>query len=218
MTDPALAPNAPVHRQWRSLLEQASRLSLSPDTHEVERRFPADAHANQWLGSNGAGEAEIGDLEDRLGRRLPPSYRSFLAVSNGWLHLNDTEGPLLGTDGVGWLRDLDPAFTELWSTTSHGVPDIPDEEYLVYGEEQDCVDVRREHFPHALQISDWGDSALLMLNPMIVNAEGEWEAWAFASWYPGVYRYPSFWDLAVDLITSDHPDADWGFLTPIAAA
>ncbi|MGC0318940.1 SMI1/KNR4 family protein [Kitasatospora acidiphila] len=213
MTDHALTPSAPGHHQWRALLEQASRLPLGPDAHEVERRFPAGAHASQWLDTGGASEAEIGVLENQIGLRLPPSCRSFLAVSNGWLPLNDTEGPLLSTDRVGWLRDLNPDVAELWSTESEGVPDIPDEEYLVYGEEQDCVDVRRAHFPQALQISGWGDSALLMLNPAIVNARGEWEAWAFASWYPGVFRYPSFWDMAVDLITSDLPDADWGFLT-----
>ncbi|MFJ9847079.1 hypothetical protein ACIRYZ_42970 [Kitasatospora sp. NPDC101155] len=30
---------------------------------------------------------------------------------------------------------------------------------------------------------------------------------------PGVFRDPSFWDLAVDMATSDRPDADWDFLT-----
>ncbi|MFJ8438073.1 SMI1/KNR4 family protein [Kitasatospora griseola] len=170
-----------------------------------------EAHASGWLGTSGAVEADIEVLERRLGAQLPPSYRQFLAATDGWSHVNDTEGPFLVAAQVGWLRDLDPDLVDAWGD-DEGLPAIPDDEYLQYGEDQDCVIVRREHFRTALQISAWGDSALLMLNPAIVNAQGEWEAWAFANWYPGVFRYPSFWDLMADLIKSDYPDEDWARL------
>lgn len=38
-------------------------------------------------------------------------------------------------------------------------------------------------------------SGLYLLNPRIVTAEGEWEAWFFAHWLPGANRYRSFWEL-----------------------
>ncbi|MFJ5230803.1 SMI1/KNR4 family protein [Kitasatospora sp. NPDC088391] len=198
-----------LSRPWPALLQEWSRLWLSPDAHEeVERRFPPEAHATGWFGTDGATEADIEALERRLGTRLPPSYREFLAVSNGWSHVDDIQGPLLPTQQVGWLRDLDPDLVECWSNREDD-PAIPDEEYLRYDEDQESETVRGEYFRTALRISEWGDSALLMLNPAVVNPQGEWEAWAFARWYPGAYRQPSFWDLMVHLIKSDHPDADW---------
>ncbi|XES00972.1 SMI1/KNR4 family protein [Streptomyces sp. S1D4-11] len=36
------------------------------------------------LGRPGADEAAITTVEKRLGKRLPPSYRQFLAASDGW--------------------------------------------------------------------------------------------------------------------------------------
>jgi hypothetical protein len=47
----------------------------------------------------------------------------------------------------------------------------------------------------ALEISDWGDSAICLLNPQVVTPEGDWEAWFFANWLPGANRYRSFWEL-----------------------
>jgi len=35
-------------------------------------------------------------------------------------------------------------------------------------------------------------SAVYLLNPNVVGADGEWEAGYFADWVPGVDRYPSF--------------------------
>ena len=46
-----------------------------------------------------------------------------------------------------------------------------------------------------IQISDVGDSAVLLLNPEIVADDGEWEAWDYAAWHPGVVRYRSFWEM-----------------------
>jgi HEAT repeat protein len=46
-----------------------------------------------------------------------------------------------------------------------------------------------------LEVSDVGDSAIILLNPQVVTPEGEWEAWFFANWIPGAYRYRSFWEL-----------------------
>ena len=46
-----------------------------------------------------------------------------------------------------------------------------------------------------MEISDWGDSAIYVLNPQVVTAEGEWGAWFFANWQAGAVRHRSFWDL-----------------------
>jgi hypothetical protein len=69
---------------------------------------------------------------------------------------------------------------------------VSDKEYLVYGEEQSPEVFRPEYLQAALEISARGDSAIYLLNPRIVAADGEWEAWFFANWLPGACRYRSF--------------------------
>ena len=47
------------------------------------------------------------------------------------------------------------------------------------------------------------DQRVLLINPASVDQGGEWEAWDFASWYPGAYRYPSFANLVETLARGD---------------
>jgi hypothetical protein len=198
---------------WRDLMQRWSELWLGPDQNETDRRFPDSAHQQQWLGRDGAGEARIAALEERLGAALPPSYRQFLSVSDGWSHVDDHNGPLLTTTEVGWLRDLDPETVEIWGKDEPTDRRIPDEQYFIYGEDQDCIHVRPEYFRTALQVTEWGDACYLLLNPAVVDDHGEWEAWSFATWYPGAFRYRSFWELMKNTIEMDYPDADWSPFT-----
>ena len=99
---------------------------------------------------------------------------------------------------IEWLRRASPAFIAAWmdGARSCGSPRaVPDERYFVYGEAQDAVAIRDEYLQDALQISAWGDAAVYLLNPRVVTAAGEWEAWFFATWIPGAHRYRTFWDL-----------------------
>lgn len=69
---------------------------------------------------------------------------------------------------------------------------VPDCEYLVYGDKQDSCMLRDEYLQTALEVSAVGDSAIYLLNPKVLDADGEWEAWFFADWLPGAIRYRSF--------------------------
>ncbi|GHD54044.1 hypothetical protein GCM10010335_68100 [Streptomyces galbus] len=64
------------------------------------------AQSSMPLGGPGADEAAIAAAEERPGRRLPPSYRTFLAVSDGW-HVEQTTGiyQLGGTADIDWFGD-----------------------------------------------------------------------------------------------------------------
>jgi hypothetical protein len=46
--------------------------------------------------------------------------------------------------------------------------------------------------PFTLEISDVGDSAIYLLNPLAESSDGEWQAWFFSNWNPGAVRYRSF--------------------------
>src|SRR6185437_16183447 len=47
--------------------------------------LPTEARAAKWAGRPGATEQQIADAEKRLKATLPPSFRTFLHASNGWL-------------------------------------------------------------------------------------------------------------------------------------
>ncbi|MEP6988587.1 MAG: hypothetical protein ABI970_23495 [Chloroflexota bacterium] len=53
--------------------------------------------------------------------------------------------------------------------------------------------------PRTLAVSGWGDSAIIILNPNVQDADGEWEAWFFANWNsPAAQKFESFWELMQD--------------------
>lgn len=156
----------------------------------------------------GASERELVALEARIGRSLPPSYRAFLAFSNGACSKpgwnaplipdeNHPEAGLLTADQVGWLVDLDPRFVEIWMDGGWDeTDDLGDELYFDYSrQDQDPCEIRVRDMPHLLMVScfDWGSA--VFLNPMAVSLYGEWEAWDFANSHPGAFRYRSFAEL-----------------------
>jgi hypothetical protein len=68
-----------------------------------------------------------------------------------------------------------------------------EQDYFNYGGEK-SGDFDPKHLAQTLCISEVGDDAVLLLNPMVIWPDGEWEAWLFANWIPGAIRYRSFAD------------------------
>ena len=137
--------------------------------------------ASGWLGFPGASEEEVGALERRLGARLPPSYRSFLLASNGFLQPGVIVPRLLAASEVDWYRVKHQDTIDAWRKgVSSGGGTGPD--------------AFEHHLPHALQVSavERVGTAVYLLNPDVVGPDGEWEAFYFAHWVPGVHRHPSF--------------------------
>lgn len=145
-----------------------------------------------------ASVVDIECLEQRLGVPLPTSYKRFLLVSNGFpVHGLDAEdGSLRPAEAIGWLRDNEPDLVQAWSRTSSPVAD---ELYFNHGPEQDTIHLRAEYMKSTLQLSDFVDSAVVLLNSVVVDARGEWEAWDFSNAFPGAYRYRSFEELMAGL-------------------
>jgi hypothetical protein len=176
---------ATVH-DWEEWLQTWNRKLLArydPTKYNafVDPLVTPEIVASGWLGSPGASEAQIAGLETRLGTTLPPSYRSFLRVSNGFLQPGVIVPRLLPIEEVAWLRDVDSETIEIWTEGLSGSP-------------ESNADVPERRLSAALRISarETVGSAIYLLDPQSVNAEGEWEAWYFAHWVPGVDRFPSF--------------------------
>ncbi|MBR7837059.1 SMI1/KNR4 family protein [Actinospica durhamensis] len=138
--------------EWIDAADSATRDQLPVGT--VERR---------WLGFDGATQEQLAAAEARLGCVLPPSYREFLAVTNGWLHAAPAIYRLGDTDSVGWFRELEPEWCAIWSDNDE-----------------------HEILARSLCISTEGDSGVFLLDPGDVGTDGEWAAYHFANWYPGL--------------------------------
>jgi len=182
--------------EWNVFLTDYSRELLADE--RLRRDLPPEVVESGWLGFAPAPEDEIAAAEARLGVQLPPSYRSFLRVSNGWRNANGFIRKVWPCAEVAWFKERNQEWIDAYlePTLEGGNPQpLSDAEYLVYGEEQDTVKFRPEYLQTALEISECGDEEIFLLNPRTVTSEGEWEAWFFANWYPGAARYRSFQEM-----------------------
>ncbi len=182
-----------THFNWKSLLTDFSR-TLIDERDEEDWELTPKMVKSGWLGYPAASEAEIVEAETRLNTRFPPSYRAFLAVSNGWRNSDWTEMHLYSTSEIDWFASHNQEWIDAWQPTDQ--PSVSDEKYFVYGADQDCVHLRREYLSTALEISSGsGDGDIFLLIPDVVSETGEWEAWHFGDKLPGANRYPSFYEL-----------------------
>jgi hypothetical protein len=187
--------------QWRSLLTSWSAQVLATDlTRQLD---PADRKL-KYLGFPPASASEIKALESRLRVTLPPSYRAFLETTNGFRAISPFTRRLRSTAEVDWFRVENQGWIETYNEPSiYDNPDVPkssDEEYFDYSD-ANSPDFRGPHLFAMLQVSDVDDGVML-LNPLVVTPDGEWEAWFFANWIPGAYRYASFAHMMVETYRS----------------
>jgi hypothetical protein len=179
---------------WHTLL-QAWNSVVFQDPEFMEF-LPTEMRESGWLGHPGATPAQIAQAEHRLGTILPPSYRDFLRVSNGWNFLNGSVDKVYSTEEVDWLRVRHQPWIDM-VLRSNTYP-VSDEQYFVYGEQQDPSYFRSTYFAGTLQLSEMEEVSVLLLNPEVVTPDGEWEAWYYASWRAGASRYRSFADLMTE--------------------
>lgn len=197
---------------WKSLLTEFSLKLIQYDMEIsnqlrnngsiVEARITPKLRESRWLGYAGATDEQIFKAETRLGRQFPPSYREFLKVSNGWRNSDWTDLQLWSTEEVNWFSTNNQDWIDGWKPTENcTIPTVPDEQYFVYGEAQDCVYLRCEYLQNALEISsDSGDGDIFLLIPNVVFENGEWEAWHLGRKLPGASRYRSFYELMLKVV------------------
>ncbi|MER5982825.1 SMI1/KNR4 family protein [Streptomyces sp. NPDC001787] len=165
---------------WQSFLDRwSAQWIAAQDLLDPEEYDEEDVAAG--LGFPPAGEQGTAALEERLGTRLPPSYRAFLQASNGWRYTG-TAVYLLGVaEDVHWHRDplgLTPLY----------------EENLDERSGQDEI-LRAGMWKRSLQLSLDSDMTDVLLDPGDVGEDGEWPVYVYKGWsgeYPD--RYDSFAD------------------------
>jgi hypothetical protein len=145
-----------------------------------------------WIGYEPASADAVVAVEERLGTRLPPTYRNFLLASNGFGYVDDVD--LLNVDEIGWLSERDPDLVEAWSFA--------------------LDDGARQMLERSLLIArdDGGPGVCWLLHPGDAAEDGEWAAY---EWFtgdgrgPGDDRYDSFGALmlqATQRLDTDSPE------------
>lgn len=162
-----MTENSPF--DWRPfLLKWSGEWADSLPGGETRSETDESARKARWLGFPPASEERITALEKRLGRRMPPSYREFLKVSDGWRHAGGFVSLLAGTTDARWHDD------------ESGLA-VMFEEYLdedAGPEERWEVDIWRR----GLQLDVESDATYVLLDPEDVDEDGEWAVYTWASW------------------------------------
>jgi hypothetical protein len=160
--------------EWRAYLTEYSADMLRVAEAEGEE-VDEEERTSSWLGDEGAPEERITALEERLGRRLPPSYRSFLAASDGWGRMGSFVYELRSTADLEWS----------------GLASMLGLENLIGLDEEHLVD--EGLVGPLLLVSSETDAQYWILDAGDVSPDGEWAAYIWASWYPGLGdRHRSF--------------------------
>jgi hypothetical protein len=173
---------------WRPFLEQWSAEWIAGHDPDKDAPLAQEVVRDAWLGFAPASEAEVAAAEARLGRRLPPSLREFLLVTNGWRDAGNFIYRLAGAAELEWLRDTDDrTWIEVWEDLAED--DVEEDE-----DGEEAFDVQEAKvLARCLRLSLEGDAAVMLLDPDDVDVDGEWAAYWLASWSgEGPERYGSF--------------------------
>ncbi|QEU96916.1 SMI1/KNR4 family protein [Streptomyces kanamyceticus] len=177
---------------WRGFLTRwSAEWADAYDPDEVQEAGDEEARRTRWLGFEPATPERIAALEERLEHRLPPSYRTFLEVTDGWRHAGGFVWLLAGTDTANWHED-DAGLAE------------------IYQEDLDENATREEVleatiWTRGLELAVESDAMTVMLDPEDVDAHGEWAVYTWAPWRASPpERHASFWEFMQDAYREFH--------------
>ncbi|MCB9457585.1 MAG: SMI1/KNR4 family protein [Anaerolineaceae bacterium] len=173
-------------KRWNTLLIE----KLDPDDYPYYEPGVIQAVRSGWLGSEASSQEQIEELETRLGKVLPPSYRQFLRVSNGFQQPGMLVPRLLSCRDVDWLHVIEKDSFDSWLTWRA-------QELSRTEQRGDDTRFFLQHIESMVVISEKevSGSARYLLNAARAGTDGEWEAYHYAHWRPGAIRFASFWHL-----------------------
>ena len=124
---------------WQTFLPQWSRHLLSTP---LKKALPTGVASSGWIGFPGASPDEIAMAENRLQTGLPPSYRQFLQVSNGWRMVFPLCGKIWPVSQIDWLANSRPDLIDAWLADEQPNPPLNDPSLLVASLQQQIEAVR----------------------------------------------------------------------------
>lgn len=170
---------AELRRFDRDVVERLRRL---PDTARTQEEQAAIARGTTL--NEPAGQADVDALAARIGKPLPPSYRDFLASSNGMLF----EGALnvvtlLPATSVVPLTDSRYPGIGIW----RAMPDVAIPLDPAAGGPLPGAALAR-----AWLLSSIVDGDVYLIFPELAGPDGEWPVWFFGPKSPGAIGHASF--------------------------
>ncbi|MFG2884790.1 SMI1/KNR4 family protein [Streptomyces sp. NPDC048297] len=177
---------------WRSfLLRWSGEWADSLPDGKTRSEDDVTARRSRWLGFPPASAERIAAMEERLGQRMPPSYREFLKVSDGWRHAG----------GFVWL--LAGTADARWHDNESGLADIF-EEYL---DEDAGPEARRDVdlWRRGLQLDVESDVVHVLMDPEDMDEDGEWAVYTWAAWRAAPpERHANFLEFMRDMYREFH--------------
>ncbi|MFK0172530.1 SMI1/KNR4 family protein [Streptomyces sp. NPDC090306] len=166
------APELTTPAQWLGFLREYSEVFLRTANEYQLAAITADQEDTGWMGREPATEEAVRAAEQRLGVRLPPSYRAFLLASDGFDGLGGWVDAASGCADVAWLRDTGTgaSLVDLYADTDYA-----------------------ELFGRALAVAEGED--LWLLDPEGAGPDEEWTAHLFAPKYGELEDCADFADL-----------------------
>ncbi|MFF1476793.1 SMI1/KNR4 family protein [Streptomyces sp. NPDC058301] len=155
--------------EWRPFLERwSAEWADAQDPENEARDGDGDARAARWLGFEPVDDERLVALEQRTGRPLPPSLRSFLQVTDGWRYAGHFVYLLAGAERIDWCGD------------PHGLG----QDWLdALDEDADDEEVREAGvWARSLQLAVESDMVDVLLDPDDVDERGEWAVYTYAAW------------------------------------
>ena len=159
---------------------------------QILKEYAVAIGMDKWPDNPGASEAQLAAVELRLRIKLPPSYRAFLNASNGRRFASDNTPILRAVEKIRWFRKEHKDWYEAYKMSAEPLC-VSEKDYFDYTK-QDCVEFEIKHLAQGLCITEIGDDAVVLLNPMVIWPDGEWETWFFSNSSPGATRFRSFGD------------------------
>jgi hypothetical protein len=157
------------HLGWTELLRRWSGEAIA-HADAVGLEVTPQMRASGWIGAPPASAADIATVQARLERSLPPSYRAFLAITDGWPVLSFDFGRVRPVAELDWVANTSPGLYEV-VCADHGYEWPPDS------------DDGPPLMNRALLLGTGPDDFLYDTGR--IDADGEWATTCWTSWYPG---------------------------------
>jgi len=165
------------HLGWTELLRRWSGEAIA-HADAVGLEVTPQMRASGWIGAPPASVADIATVQARLERSLPPSYRAFLAITDGWPVLSFDFGRVRPVVELDWVANASPGLYEV-VCADHGYEWPPDS------------DDGPPLMNRALLLGTGTDDFLYDTGR--IDADGEWATTCWTSWYPGAgNQQPTF--------------------------
>lgn len=148
------------------------------------------------------------DSIELIGRRPPKSYADFVLATGGKGFLSpldmalnsDSSLAFFQIDMVGLFKEKDPDSWRIWCDYDGY---LSYEEYCDYSSSQKVGWRSGMGVDNLVLVGDLWNGIVLLLNPLEVTSDGEWEAWYLSGRLPGALRFKSFAEMMVAIFFSE---------------